>query len=213
MRQVLFPILLSALFGAFMSTASGETAGPVFKEGQHYQRVVPQQPTRTGDKIEVLEIFWYGCPHCYSFEPYVQDWLKTKDDDVEFRRLPGVFRDEWVPHARAYYTAQTLGVLDAIHVPLFEALHLDGRRVFNQAELADFFEKHGIAKVEFNKIYDSFSIDGKTRHAMLMSREYGISGVPAVIINGKYRASATSAGNFAKLLKLVDQLVDTERME
>jgi thiol:disulfide interchange protein DsbA len=194
-----------------VSTGNVVAAETTFVEGEHYQRVVPQQPTKTGEKIEVLEIFWYGCPHCYSFEPYVHEWLKTKADDVEFRRLPGVFRAEWVPHARAYYSAQALGVLDTIHVPLFEALHLDGKPVFNQEQLADFFETHGVAKKKFNKTFDSFSIDGKTRQAMLMSREYGISGVPAVIINGKYRSSATAAGNFAELLKLIDHLVDKER--
>ena len=195
-----------------MIGATGASFGQqAYVDGQHYEKVVPQQPVQSGDKIEVLEIFWYGCPHCYHFEPHLAKWLASKAADVEFRRMPGVFRKDWVPHARAYYTAETLGVLDKVHTQLFEALHKDRKPIVNQEQLADFFADQGIAREKFEKTYNSFAIDSKTRQAVIMSREYGISGVPAVIVNGKYRSSGTMAGGFDELLKVIDRLVDKER--
>ena len=178
---------------AFSIGIADVAAQEAYVEGQHYEKLVPQQPVQSGDKIEVLEIFWYGCLHCYHFEPFLEKWLSSKADDVEFRRMPGVFRNDWVPHARAYYTAETLGVLDKIHSPLFQALHKQHRQVTDQKSLADFFVEQGVARDKFDSTYNSFAIDSKTRQAKTMSREYGIAGVPSVIINGKYRSSGTMA--------------------
>jgi thiol:disulfide interchange protein DsbA len=194
----------------------GQTAGAVetaepFEAGKHYQPIVPEQPTQTGDKIEVLEIFWYGCPHCNEFEPYIAQWLPKKPDDVEFRRMPATFKPLWTLHAKAFYTAEALGVLEKIHSPLFKALHEEDRRLVDQASLADFFAEHGVNKDDFNKTFSSFSVDSKVRQATHMVMQYKIDGVPAVIVNGKYLIKAGMTGGFDDLFKVVDFLVEKER--
>ena len=188
-------------------------AADLFKEGEHYERIKPEVATTTDGKVEVVEVFWYGCHHCFAFEPYINDWVKSKPDNVEFRRVPGVFARNWIPHARAYYTAEVLGVLDTIHTPLFEAIHEEGRSIGDEDTLARFFAEHGVAEADFHEAYNSFSVDTKTRQALTASKEYGISGVPSMIVNGRYRTSARLAGTYENLLKVVDELVAKESMQ
>lgn len=176
-----------------------------------YKRIKPAAPTLSGDKIEVMEIFWYGCPHCYSFEPYIENWLKTIPEDVEFRRVPGVLNQSWVPHARAYYTAEKLGVLDRIHIPLFEALHKQRKRILTENDLKEFFISKGIDGKEFTKTYNSQAVEVKVKQAYLAARRTGLTGVPAVVINGKYLTGGSMAGSYENLLKIINQLVDKER--
>jgi len=176
-----------------------------------YQLVTPSQPTKTGDKIEVLEIFWFGCPHCYHFEPVLNKWRAQLPADVEFRHMPGIFRKNWVPGARAYYTAKVLDVDDKLHEAIFKAIHEEHRKLFTQDSFADVFEANGVSRDDFDKAWNSFTVENEIREAMQMSRQYGISGVPAIIVNGKYRTSASLAGSYEDMLKVVDQLIDTER--
>jgi protein dithiol oxidoreductase (disulfide-forming) len=176
-----------------------------------YTLIKPAQPTQTGNKIEVLEVFWYACPHCYDFEPYVHEWLENKPDDVTFRRMPGIFRKSWIPHAKAFFTAEKMGILDKIHSPLFTAIHRDKKKIHDDSAMKKFFVKQGVDKGEFTKIYESDEIDTKVKQAFVMGQRYKITGVPAVIVNGKYLVSASSAGSFENLLKITDALVDKER--
>ncbi len=170
------------------------------------------QPTDVAEgKIEVVEIFWYGCPHCYDFEPHLEEWLKNKPDDVEFRRMPGIFRDNWVPHARAYYTALELGVLDAVHGPMFDAIHKMGKRLSGQSELRKLFAENGVNEDAFDKVYESTAVTDKIKKALLMGRRYQIRGVPSIVVNGKYLTGASIAGSFENMLKATDTLVDKER--
>ena len=189
---------------------AAESAEP-YEAGKHYQSIVPEQPTQTGDKIEVLEVFWYGCPHCNEFEPYVATWLSKKAEDVEFRRLPATFKDIWTLHAKAFYTAEALGVLDKVHSPFFKALHEQNRSLNDQAALAEFFAEQGVKKEDFEKTFNSFSVDSKVRQATYMLIQYKITGVPAVVENGKYLTSGGMAGNYDELLKVIDFLVEKER--
>lgn len=182
-----------------------------YEEGVHYERVSPAQPTSTVDKVEVLEIFWYGCPHCFRFEPYVERWLRKKPDNAQFVRLPGIFRPSWENHARAYYTAELLGVFEKVHKPLFNAIHLQKKKMNTDEALADFFSQHGgVDKAEFIKTFRSFAVETRLRRAKTMTSRYGIDGVPAVIVNGKYRISARGAGSNAEMLKIINYLVEKE---
>ena len=208
MTMKLHNIVCSALLALLAVTNS---AAQEFIAGQHYQEVKPAVATSAGEgKVEVLELFWYGCPHCYAFEPQLSEWAKNKPDYVEFVRVPAVFAHNWEIHARAYYAAQQLGVLEKIHQALFDAIHKQGRKVFTEEELTEFFVDQGVEAAAFTKAYNSFDVDTKTRHAIALTREYGITGVPALIVNGKYRSSAQEAGDFTTLLKLVDFLADKE---
>ena len=208
MTMKLHRIVCSALL--ILMTA-GNSAAEEFVLGQHYQEVKPAVATSTGvDKVEVVELFWYGCPHCYVFEPQLQEWLKKKADYIEFVRVPAVFAQNWEIHARAFYAAQQLGVLDKINGPLFDAINKEGRKLASEAEIGQFFAEKGVSAEDFKKAYSSFDVDTKTRRAITLTREYGITGVPALIVNGKYRSAAQQAGDLATLLKLVDDLAAKE---
>ena len=200
-------VLLVAALCLSFTTVSAESA---FKSGQHYEAVTPAQPTRTGEKIEVVELFWYGCRHCYAFEPHIKKWLEEKADYIKFVRVPAVFSPKWEVHARAFYAAEQLDVTDRIHIALFEAIHVDKRRITTEDALAAFFVERGIDEVDFRTAYHSFDVDGKTGQAKAATRKYGITSVPSMVIAGKYRSSARDSGSLQNLLKLVDHLADKE---
>ena len=193
-----------ALLPAFVNAA------PLFSEKIHYESVVPAQPTSTGKKVEVVEMFWYGCPHCNALEPYVNRWLKKIPANAEFVRMPAIFRPQWEQHARAYYTAEILGVLDKIHSAMFEAIHGQKRKVNTDEEIKKFFMEHGVSDKDFSRVFRSFAVEAKIRRAKDMSQRYGIRGVPALIVNGKYRTSAQQAGGNAKIFRVVNFLVEKE---
>ena len=176
-----------------------------------YKLIIPVQPTQSDSKIEVLEVFWYGCPHCYDFEPHIENWLKDLPEDVEFRRMPGIFNKSWIAHAKAYFTAEKLGVLDKIHSPLFDALHRERKRIYTEDELKDFFISKGVDGDEFSKVFNSSEIETKYKQAFVMGQRYKITGVPAVIVNGKYMTSASLTGSYENLLKTIDELIVKER--
>jgi protein dithiol oxidoreductase (disulfide-forming) len=203
-----FKIIITSLFSLILFTntfAGGQSNLRAFDE------LNPPQPTQTGDKIEVVEVFWYGCPHCYSLEPYLEKWLEGIPEDVEFRRVPGVLGKNWLPHARAYYTAEILGILDNIHKPLFEAIHRDNKNIMDEKRLRDFFVQQGVKKAEFDKVYRSQEVTDRIKEAFTTSMGYKLTGVPAIIVNGKYHTSASMTGSNQKLIEVIDQLVDRER--
>jgi thiol:disulfide interchange protein DsbA len=194
-------------------TAATDNAPIKIVEGVDYKLVTPPQPTASDDKIEVREIFWYGCPHCYAFEPYLNKWLKTKPADVDFERTPGIFRQSWIPHAKAYYTAKALGVLDKFHPAFFDAIHKYHRRFLNEDAYAEMFSEVGVSKADFKKTWNSFTVENEVKEAIKRDQAYGIEGVPAMIVAGKYQTSAGLAGSFERMLKIVDALVDKVREE
>ncbi|MDH5184167.1 MAG: DsbA family protein [Gammaproteobacteria bacterium] len=173
--------------------------------------ITPAQPTSSGGKIEVVEMFWYGCPHCYNFEPHIKQWKKSLPKDVSFIRVPAIFNDKWALHARAYYTAEALGVLEKIHQPLFDAMHKKNQRLDNQGKLAEFFSKHGISKDKFNSTFHSFAVNSKVNWAKHLTTAYKIDGVPTMIVQGKYRTSASLAGGHKEVIEVVNDLVAKER--
>lgn len=176
-----------------------------------YSVITPPLATETNSKIEVLEIFWYGCPHCYAFEPYLRQWLSKKPTDVEFRLIPGILGNNWVPHAKAYYIAEKLGILGKLHQRLFDAIHKDKRSVFSDDEIKAFFIEAGVDEAKFNEIYNSNELLEKLRKAFELEQKARITGVPTLIINGKYQTSPTMAGSHENTLKVLDYLVDKER--
>jgi len=187
----------------------------VLEQGQNFRPVVPALPTQTGDKIEVLEIFWYGCPHCYEFEPKLNQWLQNKPADVEVRRLPGVFRKSWVAGAKAFYTGEALGVLDKMHPALFNAIHAEQQPFADDDAWAKFFSGLGVSEEAFKNTWDSVEVAAKVRDAMAQGQAYGIEGVPAIVVAGKYQTSSgmEGIGDYDTLLKVVNALVDKVREE
>jgi len=182
-----------------------------FDEGIEYKTVSPRVANHIDEKkSEVVELFWYGCSHCFDFEPNLHKWLKAKPKNVNFVRIPAVFNKRWELHARAYYTAEVLGVLDKIHQPLFDAMHLKKQKMATSGELAAFFVKHGVSKETFMETFNSFSVDSKVRRATDLTKRYGIDGVPTLVVNGKYRSTGSLAGGRENMLKVVDHLIKQE---
>lgn len=179
--------------------------------GKQYTLVEPPQPTSTGNKIEVLELFWYGCPHCFELEPIIVPWAKKLPSDVAFRRMPAIFRDSWVPGAKAFYAMQALGVLDRLNDKLFDAIHLHGLDITDENALFDWMAKQGVDRKEFVAAYNSFGVQSKVAQARQMTREYGISGVPSVIVDGRYRTSSAMTGGHRGLPPVLDYLIDLAR--
>ena len=175
-----------------------------------YKELPTPQPTSTGDKIEVLEVFWYGCPHCYHFEPVIEKWLEEKADYIEFVRMPGILGKNWLPHARAFYTAEKIGILDIIHTPLFDAIHKDKRKILDERSLRVYFSEHGVNGDEFDQAYNSKEVEEKVRAAFSAGQNYALTGVPAIIINGKYGTSASMAGSFEKIIDVINTLAAKE---
>ncbi|MFA7096531.1 MAG: thiol:disulfide interchange protein DsbA/DsbL [Gammaproteobacteria bacterium] len=202
-------ILVFLLAMVAMSLAFG-AQNKRFDEGIEYQLINPPQPTTNPAKVEVVELFWYGCPHCFVFEPHLNAWLERKPANVEFIRIPATLNPGWAIHARAYYTAEVLGVLDKIHEPLFHAMHVQKRRLNNEAELAAFFAAQGVSEEDFRKTFNSFAVETKLRRAAGLVQRYGVSGVPAVVINGKYRTDGSLAGSYENLLQVMDYLIQKE---
>ncbi len=185
---------------ATITTASqAETLG--------YELITPAQPTQNQDKIEIIEFFWYGCPHCYSFEPVLTEWLKTKPDNVEFIRQPAIFSSLWGKHAKAFFTAEALGVLDKVHTDLFDAIQNKKQKLTSEDQLATFFVARGVDETEFRNTFNSFLVDAKLRQAKSMAPRYGITGVPAIVINGKYKTSGPLAGSQDKITAVMDRLI------
>lgn len=200
--------LLAALASCiFLGSAMADGFDPTGK----YELVKPPQPTETEGAVEVVDIFWYGCPHCFDFLPSMEKYEERKADYVKIRRMPAIFRPLWELHARAYYTAELLGVADKIHRPIFEAMHLGNNSLDSREALIAFFEAQGVAQSDFEKTYDSFAVESLVRKSRVMQGRYGVRGTPTVIINGKYRTSASLAGGYDNVIKVVEALAAQEK--
>ena len=180
-----------------------------YTEGVEYKALTPQS-TDTGDKIEVLEFFWYGCPHCYTFEPYIKAWKKTKPANVEFVRVPAIFRPDWEIQARTYYALSNMGVIEDLHEKIFTAIHKDKKKLDKKATLTDFVVKNGVDRKKFEEEYNSFSVDTMVRKAKKKQTAYKIQGVPSIVVNGKYLSSGSMSGSYDNLVKILDFLVAKE---
>ena len=203
---------LSSLIFGFISLLISSASFADIDEGIEYKLVNPPVRTTSPDKIEVVEMFWYGCPHCYRFEPEFEQWQKSLPANVEVIRIPAIFpnRPEWEASARAYYTAELLGVLDKVHKPLFDAIHKNRQKLFTKASLADFFEKQGVNKEDFNQTFDSFGVQMKVNRARDLTQRYGIGGVPTLVVNGRYQTHGSLTSGQAGMLKVVDFLIQKE---
>ena len=178
--------------------------------GKGYKDLAAVQPTQNPAKVEVIEFFWYGCPHCYKFEPFLQKWHASLPDNVDFIRQPAVFSKVWGQHAKAYFTAEALEVVDKVHADLFYAIQVKKQKLTSEEDLAEFFVAHGVDKASFHDAYNSFAVDTKMRQAKTMGPRYGITGVPAVVVNGKYLVNNKSAGSFEEMIKAIDALIAQE---
>jgi thiol:disulfide interchange protein DsbA len=162
-------------------------------------------------KIEVVEFFWYGCPHCYNLEPLLEAWLKKLPPDAQFRRIPAIFNERWGHDAAIFYTFDALGVLDRLHRPFFDAIHRDRLRTDNQQAMSEWLQKNGVDPKKFNDTMKSFGVQSKTRRAAQLTAAYKIDGTPAMAVQGRYTVSAEQGASHAGMLESISKLIEIAR--
>lgn len=204
-KRVLFTLSLILL------TPLSAGAQESYVEGKDYDLISPAVRTVDPDKIEVAEFFWYGCGHCYTFEPVVGQWKKTLAEDVAFRGVPAMWGGKMELHAKAFYAAQVLEVTDTVHPALFQAMNVDRLRLSSDGEIAKVFTDNGVAEADFYKAYNSFGVGSQVRQANSTARSAKITGTPSLMVNGKYMVSTRKAGSNANMLKIADYLIEKER--
>ena len=184
--------------------------GPV--EGTHYVRLSQPVPAGPAGKIEVIEFFWYGCPHCNAFEPTLEPWVKQLPADVAFHRVPVAFSAEpFVAHQRIFYALDSLGLVAAMHRKVFYAIHNDRLRLDKPADISAFMGRNGVDAAKFMEAYDSFAVQAKGKQATQQAAAYKIDGVPAIGIQGRYYTSGSLAGTNEKALAVADVLIQRVR--
>ncbi len=202
--KIILGLILAAGISMLVYANTRNVTGP-------YTELANPVSELAGDKIVVTEIFWYGCPHCYQLEPYLKKWLAEKPDDVEFKLMPGILSKNWLAHARIYYTAEQMNVLDKIHHQLFDAIHKDRRKIDSDDALEDFVSEQGVDGDEFMKIFKSDAITEKLKQAFIVQQKLELTGVPTIIVDGKYMTSATQAGGNEGIINAINDLIAIER--
>ena len=201
--------LIALLPLAFSSYAQIER----YVAGTHYTELRAPVNTKDSDKVEVLEAFWYGCSHCFSFEPLITDWESNITDDVDFVRFPAMWNALMKIHAQVYYAAEALGAIEVLHEPVFSAINLEGNRMQSESQIGDLFAEHGVDRDKFEAAFKSFSVRTKVNQAEKRMQDYEIRSTPNMIVNGKYLVATNgSVRTQQEMLEVVDFLVQKERM-
>lgn len=195
--------------------AAQQPAAPIsarFKEGTNFQKLVPAQPTSVEPgQIEVIEVFWYGCGHCFALDPGIESWRSTgKASYVQLLRVPAMWNDMTRLHARLFYTAEALGKLDEMHAQIFREIHVRANPLNTAERIAELFQRHGIGAEEFKKAFSSFAVESKLQRADLLNRRYRVQSVPMFVVNGKYTTDVAGAGSEQLLFQLLDELAAHE---
>lgn len=205
-----FTLLSSAAALGVLPTLANAQGAPI--EGQQYVKLTQRQPTLDPKKIEVVEFFWYGCPHCHSFEPMLEAWVKKLPPDVTFRRLPVAFREvPFVLHQKVYFAIESMGLVDSLHRKVFAAMHVERNPLNTPEAVGEFVAKNGVDKAKFIEVMNSFSVATKAKQAAALSAGYKIDGTPAIGINGNYYTSGSLAGSMDRALAVTDYLIAQAR--
>jgi thiol:disulfide interchange protein DsbA len=183
------------------------------EEGFDYRVLPITQPVDVKGKVEVLEFFWYGCPHCFEFEPDLKAWLKRQNKDVSFKKIPIAFRDELMPHSLLFYALESLGQGEALNDKVMFAMHRENKRLLNENEIADWVAAQGVDRNAFLAAYRSFAVLSKARAANQLGNAYRIGGVPTLAVQGKYITSPSLAGSRAKSIQVLEFLVNKVRKD
>jgi protein dithiol oxidoreductase (disulfide-forming) len=196
---------------AALSVATMASAQPV--EGKEYSRIKVPHAVETGKKIEVIEFFSYGCPHCSDLEPYLQTWFKTIPADVQFRRVPVMFQDPWKALAKAYYTLEAMGEDARLSPEIFKAVHVSGTPLYQDKAFFDWAASKGLDKAKVMDTYNSFGVDSKLKRAMVVAQEYNVQAVPMIVVDGKFVTMSDRIGGHAAMPAAIDALVAKARSE
>jgi len=206
MRKLVLTALFvtASLFGLAAQAAE-------FREGKEYVALKNPVPVAEPGKIEVVEMFWYGCPHCYQFEPVINPWVEQLPDDVAFKRIPAMFGGVWNVHGQLFLALESMNVEQKVHDAVFSAYHNERKKLATPEEMAAFLAGHGVDREAFLKAYNSFGVKARVEQAKKLGMAYQITGVPVLIVNGKYRFDLGSAGGPERALEVADFLIEKER--
>lgn len=181
-----------------------------FNEGVDYKLINPAVKTSNADKVVVTELFWYGCPHCFRFEPYVERWSADLPDTVVFEQIPSIINPRWADHARTFYSLELMNKQEELHSKIFDAIHIKRQRIDQLDSIAKFVAAQGVDEAKFRETFNSFSVDALLRKNFKKEEKYGHNGVPAVVVNGKYLTSGSMAGSNERLIQVINFLVSKE---
>ena len=204
-------ILSAALVSASLFGMSAQAADVPLVAGETYVELSNPVPVAQPGKIEVVELFWYGCPHCYSFEPVINPWAEKLPADVHFVRIPAMFGGPWDAHGQMFLTLEAMGVENKVHSAVFNAIQKDRKPLTKPEEMAEFLATQGVDKDKFLATFNSFAIKGQISKAKELAKKYEVSGVPTMIVDGKYRFDLGTAGGPEEALNVADQLIAKER--
>jgi thiol:disulfide interchange protein DsbA len=209
--SVIKKISLSFFIFSLVSSASAQIR-PI-EEGFDYRVLPVSQAIEAKGKIEVLEFFWYGCPHCHDFEPQLDAWIKRQDKDVTVKKVPVAFRDDLLPHSQLFYALESLGKSN-LHAKVMDAMHVGKKKLLNESDIIDWAVSQGIERDAFIKAFKSFTVTSKARAANQIAQAYRIDGVPTVAVQGKYITSPSiTSGSKARAIEAMDHLVNKVRKE
>jgi thiol:disulfide interchange protein DsbA len=203
-------ILSAALIFTSLFGLTAQAAEPI-EAGKQYVELKSAVPVSEPGKIEVVEMFWYGCPHCYAFEPVINPWVEKLPADVHFVRIPALFGGPWDAHGQLFITLDTMGVEHKVHTAVFDAIQKGGKRLTDPNDMAEFVATLGVDKTKFLETFNSFAVKGKIAQYKELAKKYEITGVPTMIVNGKYRFDLGTAGGPEQALQVADQLIAKER--
>ena len=204
-------ILSAALVAASVFGITAVQAADTATAGKEYIELSNPVAVSQPGKIEVVELFWYGCPHCYHFEPVINPWAEKLPDDVNFKRIPAMFGGPWDAHGQMFLTLEAMGVEHKVHAAVFDAIQNQHKRLTDPEEMAEFLATQGVDKDKFLATFNSFAIKGQVKQAKELAKKYEITGVPSMIVNGKYRFDLGTAGGPEGALSVADQLIAKER--
>ncbi|MCG8672656.1 MAG: thiol:disulfide interchange protein DsbA/DsbL [Pseudomonadales bacterium] len=206
-------LIANAFLSLMLVLTTVAAQAETFREGVDYRLLGTPVDVDNPNNIEVREFFWFGCPHCFALEASLDEWKKNIPEGVDFIATPAPLNKSWTPHAHAFYVAKALGKSSEINAALFDAIHVDKKRVASQDELAKFFSQHGVGEEDFNKLYNSFSVRVAVRKAEALAKAYRLTGVPAIIVNGKYIVENRLAKTNERMMKIVNFLIDKEKIQ
>ncbi len=196
---------------AWLST-SAAWAQALFKSGKDFLTLDRPLATEAGaGKVEVIEFFWYSCPHCHAFEPAFGQWVKNAPKDVVVRRIPVSFRDDFAPQQRLFFTLEALNLLDSLHVKVFNAVHVEKQPLNTDASILAWAQKQGVDKAKFEETYKSFGVASKLKRAVQLQNDFKVEGVPSLGIAGRYYTDGSLAGNMDRALKVAESLIAQTR--
>ena len=203
-------LLQAAAAGALAYVLPARAQQPRARPNLEYFEVAPQ-PVSPGPRIEVIEFFWYGCPYCYQLQPFLDGWLTRKPEDVDFRRMPALFRQSWVPHTRLFHVLASLGELDRLHGAVYKAIHTEGERLTDAEAAAAWAARNGIERGRFIAAHNSAEMDKRVEQSMADTRRYQIKGTPSLVVDGRYVTSTGMSESVSGVIGILDDLIRIAR--